>query len=183
MRPDKVAQLGEQDPQAGNRVRGSPWSRGWGTPMKTKLYICYIWPQICNFPHPLNLKPVCSGFTVSRKRVSGWSLPPYRSATPTTTACRLAVPEPNTWSPETGLQHDLVRMGPFPLLHNSVYQIVKSSVDQNLICLSSVLSLVRLFFQLESAISAVPVPCEQLDSPQHRSLQSATPRMRTQVIF
>ena len=129
-----------------------------------------------NVTSPLSLKP---GWTEH----PGWSLPPYRSATPTTTACRLAVPEPNTWSPETGLQHDLVRMGPFPLLHNSVYQIVKSSVDQNLICLSSVLSLVRLFFQLESAISAVPVPCEQLDSPQHRSLQSATPRMRTQVIF
>jgi hypothetical protein len=35
-------------------------------------------------------------------------------------------------------------MGPFPLLHNSVHQIVKLSFDQKLVCLSSILSLVHL---------------------------------------
>jgi hypothetical protein len=48
------------------------------------------------------------------------------------------------WSPETGLQDDLAGMGPFPLLHNPVSGIVKLSFDQNLVCLSSVLSLIRL---------------------------------------
>jgi hypothetical protein len=36
------AQVGEQDPQAGNRVRDSPYSSCWETCMKTKLHICYI---------------------------------------------------------------------------------------------------------------------------------------------
>jgi hypothetical protein len=36
------AQLGEQDPQAGNRFRGSQSSNCWGTYMKTKVHICYI---------------------------------------------------------------------------------------------------------------------------------------------
>ena len=63
----------------------------------------------------------------------GWSLPPYRSATPTAAACRLAVPESNTRSPATLLQDDLAGMGPFPLLYNSVHKIVKLSFDQNLV--------------------------------------------------
>jgi hypothetical protein len=86
-----------------------------------------------NLPHPLSLKPVCSGFTVSKKRVSGWSLPPYCSATPTAAACSLAVPEPNTWSPENGFQDNLAGMCPFPLFHNPVSGIVKLSFDQNLV--------------------------------------------------
>ena len=40
--PDKTVQLGEQDLQAGNRVRDSPCSSCWKTSMKTNLHICYI---------------------------------------------------------------------------------------------------------------------------------------------
>jgi hypothetical protein len=42
LKPDKVDQLVEQNTQAGNRVRSSPWSICCETHMKTKLYICYI---------------------------------------------------------------------------------------------------------------------------------------------
>ena len=42
LKPDKAAQLGEQDPQAGNGVRESLCSSYWRTCMKTKLHICYI---------------------------------------------------------------------------------------------------------------------------------------------
>ena len=42
--PDKVAQLREQDPQAGNRFRDSPFSNCWrnSRKIKTDLHICYI---------------------------------------------------------------------------------------------------------------------------------------------
>ena len=88
----------------------------------------------------------------------GRSLPPYRSATPTAATCCLAVPEPNTWSPATGLQDCLAGISPFPLLHNPVHWIVKLSFDQNVVVLAPffLLSVQFLFFQLESAISAVP---------------------------
>jgi hypothetical protein len=39
LRPDMVAQLGEQDPQAGNSFSYSCW----GNRMKTKLHLCYIY--------------------------------------------------------------------------------------------------------------------------------------------
>jgi hypothetical protein len=40
LRPGKAAKLGEQDPQAGSRVKDSPSFSCWGICMKTKLYIC-----------------------------------------------------------------------------------------------------------------------------------------------
>jgi hypothetical protein len=40
---DKTAQLGKQDPHAGNRIRDSPCSSCWWTCMKTMLYIWYIY--------------------------------------------------------------------------------------------------------------------------------------------
>ena len=64
-------------------------------------------------------------------------MPPYHSATPTAAACCLAVPEPNMWSPETGLQDDLVRMVPFPLFHNPESGIVKLNLDQTVVLVSS----------------------------------------------
>jgi hypothetical protein len=57
----------------------------------------------CNLS-PLSLKPGCSGFTVSKKRASGWSLPPYSSATPTVAACLLAVQAPNCCMLSSGLR-------------------------------------------------------------------------------
>jgi hypothetical protein len=44
LRSDMVAQLGEQDPQAGNSFSYSCW----GTRMKTKLYLCYIYVNTHN---------------------------------------------------------------------------------------------------------------------------------------
>jgi hypothetical protein len=101
--------------------------------------------QGCNLPHPLSLKPVCSGFTVCM----GWSLPLYRSATPTAGACRsIGQPRPLLepaallfWShtrghPATGLQDYLAGISPIPLLHNSVHELVKLSFDQNPIVLA-----------------------------------------------
>ena len=67
---------------------------------------------------PLSLKPGWSVFTVSTKRASGWSLPPYRSATPTATTCRLAVPELSRGHLKLKLQFG--GNGPLPLLHNPV---------------------------------------------------------------
>jgi hypothetical protein len=43
LRPDKAAQLGEQDLQAGNSFRDSPCSSCWGTHMETELHICCIY--------------------------------------------------------------------------------------------------------------------------------------------
>ena len=42
LRPDKTSQWGEQESQAGKRVRERPCSYCLGTCMKTKLNICYM---------------------------------------------------------------------------------------------------------------------------------------------
>jgi hypothetical protein len=66
LRPDKTAQLGEQDPHAGSRICSSCW----GTQIKTKLHICsYICVGVLGPAH------VCSlvGGSVSR-RAQGSSL-------------------------------------------------------------------------------------------------------------
>lgn len=42
LRPEKTVQLGERDPQTGNRVRVSHHSSCWKTHVKTKLHICYL---------------------------------------------------------------------------------------------------------------------------------------------
>jgi hypothetical protein len=42
LRLDKTAQLAEQYPQAGNRIRDSSHSSCYGSCVKTKLYIDYI---------------------------------------------------------------------------------------------------------------------------------------------
>jgi hypothetical protein len=57
---------------------------------------------------------------------------------------------------------------PSPFLHNSVHELVKLSFDQKPIVLAPFFlpSIQFLFFQLEPAISAVPVPREPLDCPQ-----------------
>jgi hypothetical protein len=54
-RPDKVAQLGEGDSQAGKRLMGSSCSRCWGTCIKTKLYICYICARVLGPPFTCSL--------------------------------------------------------------------------------------------------------------------------------
>lgn len=42
LRPEKTVQLGERDPQTGNRVRVSHHSSCWKTHVKRKLHICYL---------------------------------------------------------------------------------------------------------------------------------------------
>jgi hypothetical protein len=69
----------------------------------------------------------------------------------------------------TGLQDYLVGISPFPdLLHNSVHKLVELSFEQNPIVLAPFFLpyIYFLFFQLESAISAIPVPREPLDRQQ-----------------
>ena len=42
LRPDKESQLGDQDSQAGSRIRISSDSMFWGAHMKTKVHTCYL---------------------------------------------------------------------------------------------------------------------------------------------
>ena len=68
--------------------------------------------------------------TVALGEHQGWSLPPYWSATPTATACRLAVPELSRGHLKLDSKDDLVGMGPFPFFITQCLRIVKLNLDQ-----------------------------------------------------
>jgi hypothetical protein len=115
----------------------------------------------CNWNHTCNLSsPAWNPFAQVSLFASGWSLPLNRSATPTTALL--------FWSctrghPATGLQDYLAGISPFPLLHNSVHELVKLSFDQNFVLATS-------FSRLPSSLFSSRFPrCLSRLKPRHVS--------------